>query len=108
MPDSSERGFIRVACTSCSNPDVWFTCNTCSKSDHFALHEAHVACDCGATYGHGTCTCGESVPFTDLVFVDATEGPLALADLEVAWGRVAGFAVVALLVLAGVTYAVFT
>lgn len=108
MPDSSERGFIRVGCTSCSNPDVWFTCNTCSKSDHFAKHEAHVSCDCGASYDHGTCTCGSSVPFTDLVFVDAASGPLALADLEVAWGRVAVLGVVVALVLGGVTYAVFT
>lgn len=109
MPDTSiDRGFIRVDCPACGNPDVWFTCNSCGKSDHFALHADHVDCDCSARYDHGTCTCGETVPFDRLRFVAYDEGPLALADLEVAWGRVVAVAIVVLAALAGITYAVFT
>ena len=105
---SPDRGFIRVDCPACRNPDVWFTCNACKKSDHFAMHADHVACDCGQRYDHGTCTCGATVPFDGLRFVAWDQGPMSLADLEVAWGRVAGLAVVAVLVLAGITWAMLT
>ena len=103
-----DRGFVRVACPACGNGNVWFTCNQCKKSDHFAMHADHVDCDCGATYSHGTCTCGADVGLSDLVFVAYDEGPLALADLEIAWGRVAVLALVVLAVLAGITTLLFS
>lgn len=103
-----DRGFIRVDCQTCGNPDVWFSCNTCKKSDHFALHPEHVDCSCGATYTHGTCTCGASVPLEQLRFVAYDEGPLALADLEVAWGRVALLVVGVLVLVGGIAFALLT
>jgi hypothetical protein len=109
MSDSpSERGFIRVDCATCDNPDVWFTCNQCGKSDHFTLHADHVSCDCSARYDRGTCTCGAVVPFERLRFVDADAGPLALADLEIAWDRVALLAIGLVVVLGGLGYALLT
>ncbi len=98
---AASRGFIRVACPACDNPDVWFKCDQCGKSDHFAFDGSTVDCDCGATYTHGQCTCGETAPPDRLRFVDASEGPLALADLEIAWGRIATLGVV-LVVLVGI------
>ena len=104
---SSEPGFIRVACTACNNPDVWFKCNGCGKSDRFAMREQQVVCTCGETYASGICTCGQTVPFAQLQRVDFDKGPMALADLEVAWGRVAGIVVGLVLVLGSVGYLVF-
>jgi len=89
----SDPGFIRVDCKSCNNPDVWFRCDQCGKSDHFSLGESAVSCDCGASYTAGNCTCGQAVPFEQLVFVPFDKGPVTLADLEVAWGRVAALGV---------------
>ncbi|MEZ4318515.1 MAG: hypothetical protein R3F61_13465 [Myxococcota bacterium] len=96
-----EPGFIRVDCPSCRNPDVWFRCDECGKSDHFTLTDGVVRCTCGAKYDRGNCTCGQVVPAENLRFVAFDAGPMALADLEVAWGRVAalGAVVVGLVVL---------
>lgn len=99
----SEPGFIRVECTACNSPDVWFKCNECGKSDYFTAGETQVSCRCGATYDSGVCTCGATVPFEQLVAVPATEGPLALADLEVAWGRV-GLLVLGLVAVASTLF----
>ncbi len=106
-PVTDDHGFIRVECPACQNPDVWFTCNGCKKSDGFVLLEAEVRCRCGATYTHGICTCGQKVERGGLRFVPASEGPLALADLEIAWDRVALFAAIVVLVLGAITYAMF-
>ena len=95
----SEPGFIRVDCAACSAPDVWFKCNQCGKSDYFVLGDGKVTCRCGASYDSGVCTCGATVPFERLHAVSHQEGPLALADLEVAWGRI-GLIVLGLLVVA--------
>jgi hypothetical protein len=102
----SARGFIRVDCLACKNPDVWFKCDQCGKSDHFAFDGTTVQCDCGASYSHGQCTCGETAPPDRLRFVDAAEGPLALADLEIAWGRVATLGVVLAVLVAIIALAV--
>ncbi|MCB9673968.1 MAG: hypothetical protein H6737_02570 [Alphaproteobacteria bacterium] len=88
-----EPGFVRVDCQVCKNPDVWFRCNACGRSDHFTVSGGIVRCDCGQTYDRGNCTCGETVPFDGLRFVPFDQGPMALADLEVAWGRVAALGV---------------
>lgn len=89
-------------CPTCRNPDVWFRCNQCQKSDHFLLADGVASCDCGARYAHGSCTCGASVGPEGLVFVPFDQGPMALADLEIAWGRVAALvAVGASMVLGG-------
>ena len=82
-------GFVRVDCQACKNTDVWFRCDSCGKSDHFALEGGVATCDCGATYDRGNCTCGQTVPGENLVFVPFDKGPMTLADLEVAWGRIA-------------------
>lgn len=87
-------GFIRVDCTACSDPNVWFTCNSCGKSDHFTLDGGIVTCDCSAVYDRGTCTCGAEVSGENLSFVDYDKGPIALADVQIAWGRVAALAAV--------------
>ena len=95
-------GFVRVPCSSCGRTDVWLTCNSCGRSDYFAVAEGIVVCECSATYDHAVCTCGSSVPGAELLAVGAQDGPIALADTEWAWGRIA--AMVALLVTAaGVT-----
>lgn len=93
---SDERGFIRVDCAACNNPDVWFRCNACQKSDGFLLADGVASCACGATYQSGNCTCGAVVPGDRLRFVPFAQGPMALADLEIAWGRVAALAAGAL------------
>lgn len=95
---TTNTGFIHVHCATCSDPNVWFTCNACGKSDHFALNEGVVTCDCSAVYDRGTCTCGAEVPGTGLSFVAFDKGPLALADVQVAWGRV----IALVLVLGGI------
>lgn len=92
-------GYIRVACPACDDPNVWFTCNECSRSDHFVLDEGIVRCDCGAVYDRGTCTCGTEVAGAHLIAVAHDKGPLALADLQIAWGRIA---VIVLILVAGV------
>jgi hypothetical protein len=98
---SDERGFIRVDCPACKNPDVWFRCNGCGKSDQFLLAGGEVSCACSARYTHGNCTCGATVPVDGLRFVPFEKGPMALADLEIHWGRVAvlGTTVVAVIAL---------
>lgn len=98
-----EPGFIRVDCPSCNSDDVWFKCNACEKSDYFTAGDGQVRCRCGATYDSGVCTCGTTVPFERLVPVSHAEGPLALADLEVAWGRV-GLLVLGLIVVASTLF----
>lgn len=100
----AETGFIRVACQKCKNDDVWFKCNGCGKSDHFHVSDEAVHCDCGESYDRGNCTCGNEVPFADLQFVDGDAGPLALADLEVAWGRVAALVGVVVVLVGGVAW----
>ncbi len=100
----AQTGFIRVDCQTCKNPDVWFKCNGCGKSDHFHVADGAVRCDCGETYDRGNCTCGADVAFENLAFVDAESGPLALADLEIAWGRVAALGLGLLAVVGGAIY----
>jgi hypothetical protein len=95
---TTSTGFIHVHCATCSDPNVWFTCNSCGKSDHFELNDGVVVCDCSAVYDRGTCTCGAEVPASGLSFVENDKGPLALADVEVAWGRV----IALVLVLGGI------
>lgn len=108
MTDSlSSRGFVRVDCSQCKNPDVWFKCDSCTKSDHFLVTDGMASCDCGATYDRGTCTCGNTVPSEGLVFVRFEEGPMALAELEIAWGRVAALGGVALAALGGVAWMIW-
>ena len=104
MPNESlvNLGFVRVDCAACKNPDVWFKCDQCGKSDHFLLTDDRATCTCGAIYQSGNCTCGESVPFEGLVFVPFEQGPMALADMEVAWGRVIGLVVVVALLIGAV------
>ena len=102
----SPRGFIRVDCQVCKNPDVWFKCNQCGKSDHFTFDGTTVVCSCGATYSHGQCTCGAHAPADSLRFVDAADGPLALADLEIAWGRVATLGVLLAVLIGIIAFAV--
>lgn len=99
----SEPGFIRVDCPSCNSKDVWFKCNECGKSDYFTVGDAQIACRCGATYDSGVCTCGATVPFEHLVAVSHQDGPLGLADLEVAWGRV-GLLVLGLVLVASTLF----
>jgi hypothetical protein len=106
QPTPSDDGFIHVRCNACGNPDVWLKCEKCAKSDHFRLEGAGVRCACGASYGHATCLCGERVPPAGkLEFVAWDQGPKALADLEIAWGRVAGLAILALAAVAGLAWA---
>lgn len=101
---SSEPGFIRVVCTACNNDDVWFKCNACGKSDTFTMKEQQVVCTCGETYSSGICTCGTSVPFPQLQRVPFDQGPMALAELEVAWGRVGLLALGVILVVGAIAY----
>lgn len=66
------------------------------------MDDRGVRCRCGATYGHATCLCGASVPPTGaLQFVRWEDGPKALADMEIAWGRVGVLAVVVVTSLGG-------
>lgn len=111
---SDERGFVKVDCARCANPDVWLRCESCKKADHFVIRDATgaeakvsprvVACDCNATYAFATCTCGEKVPMDKLRFIRWDRGPKNLADLEIAWDRIA---VIVFLVLAVVGGAVW-
>lgn len=99
-----ETGFIHVHCSSCKDPNVWFTCNSCGKSDRFTLTDGIVICDCSAMYDRGVCTCGAEVPSSGLSFVDYDQGPLALADIEVAWGRVIALVLVLGGIVAGAVF----
>lgn len=106
---NDDRGFVKVDCKRCANPDVWLKCESCKKSDHFVIRDAVgpetaasptlVDCDCKATYAFATCTCGEQVPMERLRFVRWDRGPKQLADLEVAWGRIAAMAAAAVTAL---------
>ena len=97
-------GFVRVDCAACKNPDVWFKCDQCGKSDHFLIADGKATCTCGAVYRSGNCTCGEGVPFENLQFVPFEQGPMALADMEIAWGRVVGLVLVLVLLGAAAIY----
>lgn len=88
VPDLDQRGFVKVTCPACKAPDVWLRCQGCQKADHFLLEEAGPSCSCGANYTFGTCTCGATVPRDGLAFLAFDDGPRALADMEIAWGRV--------------------
>ncbi len=103
MAKSPEPGFVHVLCNACGNNEVWLSCNSCGKSDHFQLAtDGAIACDCSATYSHATCLCGTQVPPEGkLEFVPFDKGPMHLADLEVAWGRVAILSVIAIAALGG-------
>ena len=103
----SDRGFIRVDCNSCKNPDVWFRCDSCKRSDHFLFADGKASCDCGATYDRGNCTCGNTVPSEGLKFVEFEKGPMALAELEVAWGRLAALVIGVLIVMAFIGWMVW-
>ena len=83
--DLEQRGFVRVACEVCADPQVWLRCDGCQKSDHFLLEQGQAACSCGARYAHARCLCGQEVPGEGLRFVPFKQGPMALADLE--WSR---------------------
>jgi hypothetical protein len=92
---NDDRGFVKVDCPRCANPDVWLKCESCKKADHFLIRaEADgappvVDCDCSARFTFATCTCGEQVPMARLRFVRWDRGPKQLADLEIAWERIA-------------------
>lgn len=99
-----DRGFVRLQCPKCGRADQWLRCEKCGKSDHFLLAGGAVGCDCGASYDHGRCACGERVPGTALVAVAWQDGPRQLADLEIAWGRVAALGVVAVVGIGAVAW----
>ena len=105
-PTSEEPGFIRVDCPSCGNDEQWLKCDECGESDHFSLAPDGFSCACGASYGHARCSCGESVPPRHLSAVPYDKGPLSLASLEVAWGRVALLGIALIAVVGGILYAV--
>ncbi len=84
-----EPGFVRAVCAACGDDDVWLQCNGCGERSRFLRGEAEVRCSCGATYSHAVCTCGQQVPFAQLVSVPFAQGPASWSDFEVAWDRVA-------------------
>lgn len=91
--------FVRVACT-CGRPDVYLKCDQCGRQALFSVDEAGVACQCGATYSHAVCACGENVPAAQLVAVPFEEGPLVASELEIDPVRV-GLMVASVVVLLG-------
>jgi len=100
--DLDDRGFVQVLCSTCNDPAVWLRCNQCDKSDHFLLADGVVSCSCGATYAFATCLCSAQVPPAGtLQAVPFAKGPRHLADLELAWGRLAAIGVIALTVAIG-------
>ena len=94
-----DRGFVQLACPKCGRKDQWLRCEKCQKTDHFLVKDGLVGCDCGATYGHGNCACGEKVPGPLLKPIAWKDGPRSLADLEIAWGRIAAVATVVIVVI---------
>ena len=98
IPDLDARGFIRVQAD--QEPDLWLTCQTCQKSDHFWVDEA-IHCSCGAHYDHTITPSGQRVGMEGLAFVPFNQGPMQLADLELDPRRVAllGLAVVLIVAL---------
>ncbi len=90
MSTTTEPGFVRAACPSCGNTDVWLSCNSCNERSRFTLGPEQVTCSCAATYDHAVCTCGETVGHSHLVSVAFEDGPVTLSELEVDWPRVAG------------------
>jgi len=74
---------------------LWMTCESCGKSDHFWLDGA-VRCRCGARYGFALRPDGSQVPYQELGFIPFAEGPIALADTEWDFRRLALLTAVAL------------
>lgn len=74
--------FVKVACPACGRDDVYLKCDTCSRQSLFTLGADEVVCQCGATYGHAVCACGERVPAAQLVAVPFEEGPLVASEVE--------------------------
>ncbi|MBN2800046.1 MAG: hypothetical protein JXX28_12955 [Deltaproteobacteria bacterium] len=101
---SDEPGFVRVACPTCGSGDVWLRCDQCGVSDNFSLTGEGVRCGCGAAYQHAVCTCGAQVGVDHLLAVPYDKGPLALAQTEVAWGRVVTLLVVMLSLMGGLAW----
>ena len=84
--DLEPYGFIRV--TAEGESDIWLTCNSCKKSDHFLREDARIVCRCGATYTHAVTPAGTRVELDGLHFVPWKDGPMQLADLEWNWMRI--------------------
>jgi hypothetical protein len=104
LPALEDCGFIRVP-----GPDdapLWMTCEQCGKSDHFWLTDAQIRCRCGARYSHAVRPDQTEVPVSDLVAVPFDQGPMALADLEWDYRRLAVIAVIAVLVLGAVLWGI--
>ena len=103
-----DRGFIHVRCNACGNPEVWLKCEKCDHSDHFLLENDAAHCSCGATWQTATCLCGAQVPPEGkIAFVPFQDGPMALADLELDWGRITALGTALVLVLGGVAWWIF-
>ena len=101
-PTLDDRGFIHVRCNACGNPEVWLRCEKCEHSDHFLLTDGAAHCRCGAIWQTATCLCGAQVPPEGKIeFVAFQDGPMALADLEPDWTRIALVGAALLLVVGG-------
>lgn len=94
LPALEDCGFVRVP--SPDNKPLWMTCEKCGKSDHFWLTESHIRCRCGAGYSHAVRPDGTQVPVPELEAVPFDKGPMALADLEWDYRRLAVIVVIAL------------
>ncbi len=89
LPELDACGFVRVH----ADEALWMTCDACGKSDHFWMDHEAVHCRCGAHYDHALRPDGSRADLEALVFTPWAEGPVALADVEVDWRRLAPIAV---------------
>ncbi|MDG1478498.1 MAG: hypothetical protein P8R54_02860 [Myxococcota bacterium] len=94
LPALRDCGFVRVP--SPDNTTLWMTCEKCGKSDHFWLTASQIRCRCGAEYSHAVRPDGTTVAVETLEAVPFDKGPMALADLEWDYRRLAVVVVVAL------------
>jgi hypothetical protein len=93
--------FVRVDCT-CGRRDVFLKCEQCGRQSLFTVESDGVRCQCGASYSHGVCACGEEVRPPKLVAVPFDQGPVVAGEMELDPVRVGGLAVVLLAVLGAV------
>lgn len=79
LPPLDSCGFVRVP--SDDRQQLWMTCESCGKSDHFWLDDG-VRCRCGARFAVAVRPDGSQVPAADLEWVPFKKGPVQLGSWE--------------------------